>query len=264
MKFLCWNIDQARREEMHPETCWDSRSSKVKSLIERCNADIISLIELRNLETSKESARAFLSDPLFHKYDVVTRRYCHNKLCFHMALLYDPMRFFLGDVRLHSYLQEPDNDKIVMFIDLQRKDDKSWFTIGVTHLDLPEEIKWASIHVLRQLIAKQPYPCMVYGDYNFFDDRQGQEQREWMLKTCKDLANPLQSALGELKGTFIGFAHDEFKKSLEKPSRLDHIFSPNMVAKGCISPFLDEYKLDNNSYSSYTYPSDHLALLLDI
>ena len=105
----------------------------------------------------------------------------------------------------------------------------------------------------------------MYGDYNFFDDREGGEQRRWMLDMCKDFASPLVSDAGsQLAGTFVGFANDEFKQSLEKPSRLDHIFSANIAATGpCVSPYLSEYRFDNSTYAGYNYPSDHLALLLE-
>jgi len=263
MKLLFWNIDQARAHEKDKQTCWDTRSEAVKSLIVSCDADIIGLVELRDLETSSESARKFLSDPRFLRYDVVSRRYCHFAVTFQMALLFDPTKFFLGDVRVHSYLGKPENDKIVMFVDLQSKSTLNWFTVGVTHFDLPEDVKWTSVRTLRPLLASQKYPCLVYGDYNFFNDLEGKEQRAFMLEEFYDLAHPLQSALGPLNGTFVGFSIDPNKQSFEKPSRLDHIFSANMRGT-CTSPFVDQFCFDNSTLDSYTYPSDHLALLLQI
>lgn len=257
---LAWNIDQARREESHSETCWDARSPHVKALISKCNADVVALIELRDLETSSESARLFLSSPDFHQYDTVHRRYCHNKIAFSMALLVKHDRFWTGDVRVHSYLGNPNNDKIVMFVDLQCKTTLKWFTVGVTHFDLPEEIKWTSAKTLRALIGEEDKPCLVYGDYNFFDDLEGKEQRNYMLELCKDIAYPLDNA----NGTFVGFPHDDHKQSWEKPSRLDHVFTRNFKCTRATSPFVENYAFDNSSYETYNYPSDHLALLLQI
>lgn len=262
-EFLAWNIDQARREEAVPETKWDVRSPAVKHLIKKCDADIIALIELRDLETSKESARAFLSSPDFAKYDIVHRRYGDNPIAFSMALLVKHEKFMIGDVRVHQYHNNPANEKIVMFVDVKNKADQTWFTVGVTHLDLPEQSKWTSVHILRNLILAQRYPCFVYGDYNFFSDMEGDAQRGYMLEKLVDLAFPLEGVNG---GTFVGFPHDDHKQSWEKPSRLDHIFAPQrgVVGKYATSPFIEEYKFDNTSYETYTYPSDHLALSLQI
>jgi len=267
-KFFAWNIDQARREESFPETTWDNRSPHVKNLVSRVNADIVALIEIRDLETSHENARQFLSSPQFQKYDVVSRRYCHFALAFHMALLVKPEKFFVGDVRVHNFSGNPENDKMVMFVDLQCKVTKKWFTIGVTHFDLPEDTKWQSCHILKHIVSRQAHPCLIYGDYNFFDDKEGTSQRNFMLESFDDLAYPLDGGKrGVLSGTFVGFPHDDFKQSEAKMSRLDHIFSPKtngILGKAARSPHLDEFSLDNSSYVTYNYPSDHLALELDI
>lgn len=267
---LCWNVDQARREEKVEQTRWDIRSPHVKQLIKKAKCDIVVLLELRDLETSTENWRQFLS--YFPEYDHVSRRYCHFDLTFAMSLMVDPKKFFIGDTRVHSYSDDPQKSKIVMFVDLQRKDTLKWCTIGVTHFDLPEDIKWVSVKKLRDLISTQQYPTMVYGDYNFFDDADGIKQREYMLETCDDVAYPLlrvNHGYGipeNLSGTFIGFSHDEQKKSYEKMSRLDHIFIPRQPSNKKIlvdfaeSPFMENYKFDNSSYDSYTYPSDHLAI----
>lgn len=264
---LCWNVDQARREEKEEQTKWDTRSPHVKQLIKSVKCDIVALLELRDLETSKENWRQFLSH--FPEYDHVSRRYCHFELTFAMTLMVDPKKFFIGDTRLHSYSDDQQKSKIVMFVDLQCKHTLKRFTIGVTHFDLPEDIKWVSVKKLRDLISTQQYPTMVYGDYNFFDDMDGIKQREYMLETCNDVAHPLiridTNVPEKLSGTFIGFKHDEQKKSYEKMSRLDHIFVPRTIDKQISiaiadSPNMENYKFDNSSYESYTYPSDHLAI----
>jgi len=128
----------------------------------------------------------------------------------------------------------------------------------------------------------QRYPCFVYGDYNFFEDKDGSQQRAYMLETCFDLAHPLEYyennpdfTTAVLPGTFLGFPHDTFRGSFANGtlSRLDHIFIHKKdfgaldltdESNVCISPFLAEYKLDNSSYETYNYPSDHLALQLQL
>lgn len=49
LKVIYWNIGQARREEQCPETCWDVRKKPVADLLLKTNADIIVLVELRDL-----------------------------------------------------------------------------------------------------------------------------------------------------------------------------------------------------------------------
>ncbi len=268
--FFAWNVDQARREEEHPETKWDVRSGKVKELIATCDADVMALIELRDLVTSTESARAFLSDPRHLKYDIVSRRYCHYSQTFQMALLFKPEKFFCGDVRVHTLGDNPENSKIAMFVDLQSKETHKWITIGVTHFDLEEDVKWKSFKTLKPLLENQLYPCMIYGDYNCFDDREGTQQRQYILDTCDDLVHPLHhdGDFDLLSGTFVGFPHDTFKQRFDKMSRLDHVFAPKVhglrSSGRAISPSLDKYRLDNKDYATYTYPSDHLAVFLSI
>ncbi len=265
IKFFAWNIDQARREEKHQETKWNTRSRRVKNLINKVDADIFALIEIRDLETSLENAQQFLST--FINYDKVSRRYCHHDLAFTMALMINKTRFFVGDTRIHNFHNTPQNDKMVMFVDLQDKISQKWITIGVTHFALEENLKWDSVYQLETLIKKQKYPTVVYGDYNFFDDREGTEQRLHMLNNFVDIAYPLYMNKDKsdeiLSGTFIGFPHDEFKQSFKKMSRLDHIFtSKHIYHSKAYSPYLSEYKCDNTNYNTYNYPSDHLALLV--
>lgn len=126
----------------------------------------------------------------FPEYDVVSRRYCHYENAFQMALLVNPKLFFIGDVRVSNFKGTPSNDKMIMFVDLQYKESLEWITIGVTHFGLDEEEKLQAVKIVRDLIAVQEYPCMVYGDYNFFDDLNGKDQREILLETCVDLAFP--------------------------------------------------------------------------
>ncbi len=267
IKFLAWNIDQARREEKYEKTKWDNRSENVKQLINNVNADIIALIELRDLETSNENAQQFLS--YFANYDKVSRRYCHYDLAFTMALLINPKKYFVGNTRIHNYHGNVVNDKMIMFIDLQDKLTLKWFTIGITHLDMEENRKWESIHILSNLMREQKYPTFIYGDYNFFDNKEGINQRQYMLSKFNDIAYPIYMKTDDgdelLSGTFIGFPHDEFKQKFENMSRLDHIFATkNVSSSKAYSPYLNDYQCDNTNYDTYNYPSDHLAIYTEI
>lgn len=263
-RFVGWNIDQANREERHPETCWDRRSEEVKALIGRTQADIVALVELRNLKTAKETAQMFLQS--FWQYHSVLRWYCHYGNSFAMAILYDHEKFFLGDVRVHNFDGNPDDDKMVMFADFQCKATMKWFTIGVTHFALQEDRKDRSTQILGQLIADQAHPCWVYGDYNFFDDKKGKDQRKYLEDMFPDVAHPLHREDGKtpLSGTFIGFAHDDFKYTFDNMSRLDHVFATGAVSQPAISPDVSQFEFDNSAYEGMTYPSDHLAIQLEL
>lgn len=256
---LCWNVGQARREEQHDYSKWDARSPRVHALINRVGADVVALLELRDLATSSESAQQFLAK--YPRYDKVSRRYNHYHQAFTMALLVDPAKFFVGDVRTHNFHDSPQDDLMVMFVDLQCKSTLQWMTIGVTHFAMEEARKWEAVHILRHLITTQRHPVAVYGDYNFFDDREGGEQRRHMLAKCADLAFPLRACTG----TFIGFPHDPFRQPVERLSRLDHVFTPTGAAGmrregDATSPHLGDYCLDNTDAAAFSYPSDHLAL----
>jgi endonuclease/exonuclease/phosphatase family metal-dependent hydrolase len=261
-KVLCWNVDQANREEGHPETMWDVRSPGAADLIRKAAADIVCLVELRSLATSKETPEKFVAS--FPEYASIIRPYNHYWGCFSMAILYRRDKLFAGDTRVVVMGDNMQTSRLIMFTDFTDKKSGVKFTVGVTHFDLPEDVKWESVRIASAALRDQPLPTFLYGDFNFFDDLEGTEQREKMLESCVDLAYPLG------RGTFVGFPHDEFKKSPGNYSRLDHVFMLGGYLSGAwrasppYSPFLDEYKLDNSSYETYTYPSDHLAIAFTV
>lgn len=83
-----------------------------------------------------------------------------------------------------------------------------------------------------------------------------------------DFPSPFPRDGERLSGTFIGFAHDDFKQKFDSMSRLDHIFSPKKNGfkkkRNAQSPRLHFYNMDNGDENSYNYPSDHLAILIEI
>lgn len=253
---LVWNVDQANREEKYPETSWNTRSASVKALIKRAAADIVCLVELRALKTSNETPEQFIA--AFPEYAAISRPYNHYHDCFTMAVLYKHEKLFARDTRVVILGENPMTSRLLMLTDFTRKVTGEQFTVGVTHFDLPEDVKWRSVETVASVLSAQPLPTFIYGDFNFFDDRDGVKQREHMLKHAIDIAAPLPH------GTFVGFPHDEFKKAPGEYSRLDHIFARGITATPPYAPFIDDYQLDNSSYATYTYPSDHLAIAVDI
>jgi len=268
---LAYNVDQAYREEKFAETRWDTRSPAIKSAIAAEDADVVVLLELRDLDTSKETARAFLADPLFSKYDVVTRRYNHVTGFFQMALLFKPDVFFAGDVRTYQLGKDPEKSRLLMIVDLQHKATMRWVSVGVAHFDPSEAAKWDSVRSVVKTVQSQPHPIAIYADCNFFDELEGIEQRKALLETCRDIAHPLYSDDGTiLSGTFPGFAHDEQKKSVDRMSRLNHIITPIdsefmlLPVSPAVSPRYTCYSHENSNYQTFTHPSDHLPILVRI
>ena len=167
------NVDQAFREEKHDETKWDNpkRGKAVKELARKSGAGLLAFLELRNLSTSSETAQQFVDS--FPEYTPMLRKYCEWKDALYMALLVDEKEWtILGEPRVYHFEGIPQWDKMVMFVDLESKVGGDRVTIGLTHFDLAEDRKWRATRLLRAYIAEQPYPCMVCGDYNYFDNRE--------------------------------------------------------------------------------------------
>ena len=69
---LWWNIDQAGREQQYEATKWSARQPHVLDLIKRNQADVVGLVELRDL--NGDTWRAFLGQ--LDAYMHVARPYC--------------------------------------------------------------------------------------------------------------------------------------------------------------------------------------------
>lgn len=269
--FLGWNVGASRLEESWPATKWAKRAPRVLDLIRKTGADIVALVELRDI--SGLNWRSFIGE--LPQYDPVVRRYGPTS-GFAAGLLVDPEKFYVGDTRLHSFEAFPRNDRMVMFVDLMAKATGEWVTVGVTHFAMEEDLKSRAAEKIAVLLGRQAHPTILYGDYNFFEDKDGARQRATILAGARDIAHPLHGPGSRmeggrpsriLSGTFVGFPHDKFKKSPDSMSRLDHVFVPArdpgsgaIDAGPATSPILDEYSLDNSSHEAYTYPSDHLAI----
>jgi endonuclease/exonuclease/phosphatase family metal-dependent hydrolase len=271
VRVLYWNVDQARREEKHPETTWDVRTGRVKELIRTQNPDVIALVELRNLKTSNETVVQFCSS--FPEYHTEYRYYCYNENTFCMAVLVRTSKYYISNTSVLRYTPDLLNSKIAMFVTLhpRQMDPKEPVSnpllLGLTHLDLDEAEKMVSVKALNNYLLTIPKDLqfVVCGDFNFFADKDGAAQRAVMLENWKDIAHPLHTGLDEpstLPGTFFGFPHDEFKYGVSTPSRLDHVFTrpTSKVTRPTATPNFSHYLFDNTSYATYTYPSDHLAI----
>src|SRR6185295_4069148 len=154
------------------------------------------------------------------------------------------------------------------------------FWVFNTHFQLEESVKTNSCRsVLWATRAMQgvgtwrtePEPFIVCGDLNFFPDRDGALQRAILTEDggLRDLGTRMLALSDgrELRGTFVGFDHDDFKADLANMvSRLDHVllWGPQLTAAADHLLVYDKTMLSAGEpapFSTRSYPSDHLPLL---
>jgi endonuclease/exonuclease/phosphatase family metal-dependent hydrolase len=146
--------------------------------------------------------------------------------------------------------------------------------IYVTHLGLGEKEKNECVKLIPKLINKDVGTdhYAVLGDFNFFDDKDGQQQRRTLSDAgMKDVGAQTYFSFDTTKrcyGTFLGFDGDAFKSTYESlsglsdkvPSRLDHIWVSPFTEVSDVTCWVEkEEQLINR-----TTPSDHLPLLCTI
>lgn len=265
--FVTWNIDQAKREQLNEDTKIENRWPTILAMITQSNPDILCLQELRNLDNCPLQVTDILYQISKLGYDYKHAYYGPASTSFALVTFYKRNLFFLSAVSIDILPQTDetpkDDTKILLGVMLRSLKTGSEFAVFNTHLSMDEDNKWLSIHEVSSLISsRQTFEShydpnnnpklLCAGDFNFFDDREGTEQRNFLLFLYTDLAYPLLNA----SGTFMGFERDEFKKPYDAMSRLDHIFSKGVTQEGDgASVFGDLEKVKNR-----TYPSDHLMI----
>jgi endonuclease/exonuclease/phosphatase family metal-dependent hydrolase len=167
--------------------------------------------------------------------------------------------------------------------------DKPGFWVVNVHLGMEEEVKTRSCQRLVELVTrtqntlnpplveeKAKEALILAGDFNFFPDRDGAKQcailtQSGGLQDCAAVCLPRTSQKNkEIRGTFIGYEHDEFKAPLSTApqSMLDHVFLRNCTIAQIESPLValtetmtysgsEPEELTNRD----ALPSDHLPLL---
>lgn len=263
IKFATWNVDQARREENYEETKWDNRYESVLKLIEKADADILCIQELRNLDTSKIGVKRFLS--LFpENYDFEYAYYSENEHSFALATLYNRTKYYVVNSRRFRYTDRVDEGQICLGLNFVDKETRESFWVYNTHFSIHEEFKWNSVNKVIAELGTTNDKMLIAGDYNFFDDRDGTKQRQKMSEYFIDIAHPLYDSYDNdckmLSGTFIGFEHDDFKREYENMSRLDHIFSRNIKSSEVAIGFGATEEL----LRTRKYPSDHLMVRVNV
>jgi endonuclease/exonuclease/phosphatase family metal-dependent hydrolase len=314
---LQYNVDMAKVEEKYENTKWSNRSGRVIKTIRESGADIVCLQELRKLPSEHSSdpdlrsgyppITVFLSNVKFvssrsdseleeYKFELAYRN--SEPGAFGQAILYNPEKWMVVDTKrvwlnqVDEYTN-PDYEYMafgVLFRNVvpdttpnsrnkTKPGDKQLFVWNV-HFGMDEQVKTDSCKTLLRLRNEiyPEVPTLICGDFNFFDDRDGKQQRELLtaFNRVTRIGNDRQSLVDfgenmvtsqnqtQISGTFVGFEHNEFKAPLPGlASRLDHVFgspgdfeldsTPVLLTKTYIDPEPEEL-------TSRDLPSDHLAL----
>jgi endonuclease/exonuclease/phosphatase family metal-dependent hydrolase len=253
-----FNIDQANREEKHLSTQFDVRWPRLLALIKSRDADIVCLQELRNLLTSKIQIRHILFEMGEIGYDHVHAFYGPDQISFALGTFYKRNKLFVSNTTIHllplADEKKPNISYVILNVQFRSTTSGKTFRVLNTHFGLGEEEKLAYAQATKDLLKTIEEPFLCAGDYNFFDDRDGGIHRKILLEHFKDIAFPLHN----VSGTFMGFDHDEFKQPFDKMSRLDHVFSNQIILESLPVAWgnMEEVK-------TRTYPSDHLMITFD-
>lgn len=250
-----WNICNDKRCEKNKHTQWDNRCNKIIAMINNDKYDVVCLQELRNHDTSIMRIKGFLNS--LTKYDYSYTPYCEFNTSFYVAILYNSAKFIPVAYDQFHYNNCPENDKICYGVKLKFKNSNNYFWVYTTHLSMDSNDKTRSMNIIADKLGKSTEPVIIAGDYNLFNDDNGDMLRHMATQYFEDMAYPLNG----LQGTFIGFDDDEHKaKSLLDMSRLDYIFCRN------IKKVNDAEAVDftAETLNKRDYPSDHLMITVTL
>jgi endonuclease/exonuclease/phosphatase family metal-dependent hydrolase len=255
--FATWNIAHAKADEAFEQTRFDVRWPLILTHISDCDADILCLQELRNLETSAVSVADILHSVAQLGYDYKHAYYGPDSTAFALVIFFKRDKFFPVGLELHTLPladpQKPNSSRILLTVGLRSNASGGEISFSTTHFGLEEDEKRRSAEFLASHLFRHLRRVVCAGDFNFFDDRDGQQHRQMLLDVSLDMAHPLENA----SGTFMGFEHDAFKQPFEKMSRLDHIFASHVTQVGQATAYCG----DMETVRSRTYPSDHLMIV---
>ena len=246
-KFVTYNVDQAMREERHENTKWANRKDRVKSMIEKMDADIACLQEFRTLP-GNESPQEFIANA-FPKFRFWMDYRNASDMAFGQVIMWNPEKFYPVEYCKRWLSDTPqtlsDTWSVgqggstgwgyiltgIKFVPVEGGKairNKPAFWVFNTHFGLEEDLKTKScealIRLTREIVADSPF--IVSGDLNLFPDKNAITQRAILTEHLKDLGKgALTSQKGiQVEGTFVGYEHDDFKADLKNmQSRLDHV-----------------------------------------
>jgi len=282
---LQYNIDAARREQQDskpeseriPRLFFQNRVCGIVDTIKSSCANIATLQQLRNLESSPVKINHFI--------DMVTREcnltpigpFYYSKEAISLALctFYDRELFYVQQVNLIHLHKIPDKLCLCVLFECIKNGTK--FIIANTHFDLPEEKKWEEVTTLFPALLSMSEnlnaPLIVNGDFNLFDDLEGKSQRLFIKEkyNCIDIYERLYLARDSnilLSGTFRGFPEvDKFHQPYEKMSKLDHGFLIHGDKARMTMRFSEGHSysvnLTEENVKSGNLPSDHLPCVCE-
>lgn len=276
-----WNINRFYQCDEHEKLKWDNRSTRIAKTIGESNCSIICLQECRKMHTS--DANTLFSKPELkyfeHEFFNVNATFLNLRNC----ILYDTRRWFLiekGTKWLSSTPNEPSDDnngfgRIVSFVKLLPVDEKlkiltkvKPLVVFVTHLSLQEHVKWSEVKQLVPIVKEvsRESPAVLCGDMNFFDDKEGGQQRQFLADHFVNLGKHAIYSQSETVAvrTFVPYSYEKDYEMLKNTnSVLDHVFGYNNIQKIDVSlihtkTYLTKEPVELTSWDDL--PSDHMML----
>lgn len=291
LKIGTFNLANSLLDEKSETTNFFSREGAVSDAIKKMNCDVIGLNELRPYRNRVTGEMCHPSNFLgkLEDYAHIYEYMSADPLAFAIGLAYrrstvypiKTVKYWLSETpEIPSDSWGNGFGRIILGVKfypvIEGKINLSakpiW--IYVTHLGLGEREKNECVRLIPQLINRDVGNdhYAVVGDFNFFDDKDGSQQRKSLIEAgLKDVGVEAYFSFDSTRrcyGTFLGFDHDAFKSTYESlagvdkraPSRLDHIW---------ISPFTEVSNVTcwvekEEHLIERTTPSDHLPLLCTI
>lgn len=286
-RLLQYNVDQAMREEQFEDTKWNNRYSRVTSLINDVDADIVCLQEMRKLPGTI-SVSQFLSSLSKYQYEIGYRN--PSLLSFGQATLYKPEKVYPLQTVKRWLSDTPETVSDTWALNAGGSTGFGYLVLGTqfvavkegkvvtnaepfwvfnVHFGLEEDLKTKSCHKLLEIVTAitKGQHFVICGDFNFFPDRDGNKQRAILTEKLQDLGKGAKTLGGRLvEGTFIGYEHDQFKADLTNMvSRLDHVFgSEGVIGKEPTLYTKTMLPEEPEELTTRKYPSDHLPLRLEV
>lgn len=296
VRLATYNVDQAMREERHEATKWVNRMDRVTALIKEIDADICCLQEMRQLPNSP-TINSWLGK--FENYFFELGYRNPSTLSFGQAILYNPTKFYAHRT-IKRWLSDTPHEvsdtwatnaggttgfgylvlgtRFLPVVDGKIVSNGNPFWVFNVHFGLEEELKTKScrklLEIIRDVSCGQSLTFdrrerfIVAGDFNLFPDRDAAKQRAILESELRDLGRGAVTLTGRaVEGTFVGYAHDEFKADLSNMvSRLDNVFATDEVIREGQPLLYTKTMLDQEPEELTTrdYPSDHLPVVVSL
>jgi len=297
LRFATYNVDQAMREEAHDYSKWNVREDRVRALIRKIDAHIITLQEMRSLPDATHTVNQFLGTFTQYRYAIAYRN--ASSLSFGQATLYDPKHYYMLRTETRWLSDDPTvlSDTFsttahgstgfgtivlaTQFVAVRNGcvvRGAAPFWVFNVHFALAEDVKTKSCGALLRIVEELAgsgdgaQHVIIAGDFNFFPDRDGSHQRAILTEVLHDAAKGALTSQQQraIEGTFVGYEHDAFHGPIPSPtSRLDHVFiSRTGITVQGSATLHTETMLESGEPDELTernsLPSDHLPISMHL